>query len=783
MEETFKKPVQRTTYAEKVANNYKRCRDTMDYYIRLSRFNHDYMNDGDKKRDLISLYQIYNNQFPNKWFNFVTNPLNSTNDAYKNFPARIRKMNILRANIDRVIGEYNKRPFHYGVENRSEDAYNSYLEQKMQALYQNIYQNFINEAAAQGIDVQSQEVPPPEKLLADFDTNYTDALAEKAQKFISLITDDVDLIEKFVQMFKDYCISGTVVSFKEVFDGKLEYDRVSPVEFDHDASPNKIYFSDSEWCIQRQYWTAADVADRFYHELKEKDYKSIESHYNTRDIQSFADSLQGHVGSNRYVEVIRVAWASQKKVGIWSYIDPVTGTLEEEEVDDTFKVPEHLKVTSHLKWEWKNEYWLGYRVNSDLYFDIRPVPFNPFNGRNFSDEHSQNLSLLEMGIPYLILYIILNYRLELTIAKSKGKITLIDQNVIPSNEDWDEEKFIYYSEAMGWGVINRDQIGVDKSFNQYQVLDMSLFQNITQLTEIIEYVKRQWDEVTGMNEYRKGQMAASAGKAQTERGVFQGGIISDLLFFTYENFVKNEYQSLLDLSKYLNTDGIRRVFLNSDMKTQLLEIEAGEFAHADLGIFVTNSSIEQDRIRELKMYAQQSLANGGKLSMIADIVAAESMAEIKRLIKTAERMEIEQAETSADNEASRQQQIEEIRKEFENYKAMLETRRMHEEYDRKEDIEHIKGQYNQLSFTQTLDANNNGIPDANEVAKNQIQIEKDRGNMFTKMADIRSKEKIKEKELRDKEKDRKLKEKEIESRERIEETKAKTALKNKVVGE
>src|SRR5690606_15762096 len=108
----------------------------------------------------------------------------------------------------------------------------------------------------------------------------------------------------------------------------------------------------------------------------------------------------------------------------------------------------------------------------------------PYNGKNFSDDHAENISVLEIGLPFQIMYIIVTRALELTIAKSKGKIVLLDKNVIPTKDGWDEDKFFYYSEALGWGLIDRTKIGVDKSFNQYQVLDLTLFDSIQQLIEL-----------------------------------------------------------------------------------------------------------------------------------------------------------------------------------------------------------------------------------------------------------------------------------------------------------
>jgi hypothetical protein len=781
----MKKPIQRTSFAEKVANNFKLCRDTIDYYISNSDLRFGNIQ---SKSEVIDYYNVYNNKLPEKWFGFVTNPLSTENEAHKNFPARIRKMNILRTNIDLLLGEFLRRPFAYAVENKSEDAYNSYVEQRMQVIQQSIHSAFVNSLVEQGVELEGapEDVPLPEKAIEEFDGNYLDAVAVKAQKYLNIVKEDEGIYEKLVDMFKDYLIAGDTVSYKEIYNDKLNYHRVSPVNFDCDKSPHVKYYRKGEWAVHRQLWTASDVADRFYEELKEKDYKSMETSYNFQSLYTFAESLND-IAKTNYVEVIHCAYRSMKKVGILTYIDPITGETQKDEVEEGFVLPEEIKeeFEAKLKWVWRNQVWSGFRVNGDLYLDIKPLPFEdlPYNGRRFSDTHSENISILAIGVPYLVLYIILNYRLELTIAKSKGKIVLIDQNVIPRTKGWDEEKFIYYGEALGWGLINREQIGVDKGYNQYQVVDLSLYEYLKQLVESIEYVKQQWDDAIGINPQRKGQVAPSAGKGVTERATFQSSIISDIIFFTFESFIKNEYQDFLDYAKYTNLKGMRRLFLRDDFTNEMLNLEPEDFVHADLGIFVTNSSIEQERLDRLKMYAEQSLANGGKLSTVAKVVSAESMSKMRRVLETVERKEMEYAQGAAESEQAAVERLKEIEKEFDQFKAMLDVEKMHQEYDRKEAIEHIKGQYNQLSFTGTLDADNNGIPDAIEVQKNSTEIMKSKDKVQIEREKIRSNERTKEKEIKMKDKELAFKEKELKVKERIERFKGEIALKNPVAGE
>lgn len=240
-----------------------------------------------------------------------------------------------------------------------------------------------------------------------------------------------------------------------------------------------------------------------------------------------------------------------------------------------------------------------------------------------SDMHSQNVSVLEIGIPIQIMYIIVTYTLERTIARSKGKIVLLDQRVIPTHGDWNEEKFFYYSEALGYALIDRNQIGVDKSYNQYQVIDMSLFDSIKQLIELQLHYKQEWDDLIGISRQRKGQTYASDLVGVNERATFQSTVITDTIFNLFEEWVEKELQGILDLTKFLAIDGVYKVWNETDLGTQLLEIEPTEYVSADLGIMVQNSAETIAIKNKLEANAQGMLQQGVKPSTLLNVLKSD----------------------------------------------------------------------------------------------------------------------------------------------------------------
>ena len=77
----------------------------------------------------------------------------------------------------------------------------------------------------------------------------------------------------------------------------------------------------------------------------------------------------------------------------------------------------------------------------------------------YNERNSESISLIDRMKPFQYLYNIIYYRTELALAKSKGKVALMDISQIPSAEGWDVSKWMYYLESMGVMFINSREEG------------------------------------------------------------------------------------------------------------------------------------------------------------------------------------------------------------------------------------------------------------------------------------------------------------------------------------
>ena len=763
------KPVQRISYSEKVKNKNEWGKLNIDHYLKGANF-HSGNSTSDNKA---FIYELHNNIFPENWSRYVTNPFNSANPIYENQPAPIRRVNIGRPVIEKLLGEYIKRPFSWFVDKIGEGGYNNYTEKLGQTLTQNLQQHFINSLDPEvfkQIQAEKKEVPYPDKLKQEFDASYQDAEAIEAQKMLTLLMSDLSFFEKSRALWKDFVFAGEEYSFKYIQDDEIVYQKISPLDLYTIPSYNSPYIEDADFAVIRMIMSHSEILDKFYYEITEKELDSLESHSNTFQLSNFFNRLNNSPNSlsTDKLDIYYVCWKSQKRIGFLKWTDE-TGQEFEDLVAEGYSPNKELGET--VTWKWVSEVWEGYKLSNDVYLGIRPVPYQrnelhniskcklPVNGRRYSDTHAQNISIYEVMVEWIKLYVICTYRLERMIMKSKDKILLLDKAVIPDEAEWDEDKFFYYADTLGFALIDRSKIGVDRSFNQYTVLDMSLYQHIKEMIGVLEWIKKECYDTIGFSEQRLGEISTSATVTNTNNAIYASSVITEDLFVKHEEFIQRELQGLLDLSRLCYVDGKKSIYYTDDRRVELLNINPEVSSYEDLLIKVTNSSKQIEKLNQIKQSLQAMAQNGAKGSTLIEIIDSENVSKMKQVLKNIERMEQEQLEAQQLGEQEHQTQLQQMQAENTRLLQEFELLKLNTEYDRKEQLEYIQGDLDmnleqiKMSGQVNPDSNGNGVLDINEVQKRAI----DREKIFEDRRDRTSKDTIKQKELSLKEQELKMK--------------------------
>lgn len=723
------KPLQMISWADKQANDKRYYKDTADYFLRNGVSGRTSV-DGGAKGNLKTFYEVYNNQIPTAWFNHITDPLSATDPKHKNFPAKIRPTNILRTNIDQLLSEWMRRAFKYHTEALGEDGYNRFTEQLNQQIESNVTQHFLAAAGeqmlAQGAseeDVQKLDpasIPLPQEVKDRFQASYKDKIAIQAQKWLERAMQEYKIKRTLHKGFKDWLIGGEVGSYKGIHNGELIYKRLSPLYLNYDKSPDVDFVEDGDWATYTWYMTASDVVDMFYHDLDPTQMKRLEEMSATRSPAAFYSYLEGlYTGENlNKIPVQFVTWKGRQKVFYFEYTDPTTGKVEKDYADESEeKLLRAQYPDAVIKEEWTTIVEETWRIGEDIYLRMQPVQAQrnsmnnisrtklPINARKYSDTHAANISIVQIGIPYLIMYMIVTRTLELTIAKSKGKILMMDNNAIPRTKGWTEERFFYYSEALGYGLLDRNQIGVDKSWNQYHVVDMTLYDSIEQLINLQHHFKQEWDDALGFTAARKGQTYAEDSGVKVQQAAFQSSVITDMIFIGFDEFVERELQGLIDLSKFTNIDGVRAMY-NSDMvRDSILEVDPNEYTNADLGVFIVDGLEDSKVMDAMKAEVGNMIQNGIRLSTVLEVLQEGNISGLRMKLKNIEAIEDQLLQQEQKTEADAQAAADQRKETFMEYEKVLEEQLINAEYDRKEDLEDIKGEFNTLAASNLKTSN------------------------------------------------------------------------------
>lgn len=650
-------PKQRIPLSQK---NEKWGKECVDAFINLSKFGLS-----ERRSYLKSLYDYYNGVIDEEDYNYVLKPYGKTRS---NFPSKLRNYNIIKPIVDLLLGEKSKRPLEYTVTVQNEDSISLKEEALQQTLLSNLRMNFLKELSKnQQLDVPVEEVPLPKQIAEEFNRSYVDSRAIKGQAGLNYIMYYNEIYDKLQKQWFHFLISGECYSHKGVRRNEPFYDVINPLDVDYDKDPDIDFVEDGDWAIIRRFAHASTIIDAYGEDLSEAQILELENPKHTAAeayllYRAEATGSDDNIYRNRLIEVVIVYWKSRKKIGFVTYTDPNTGSEEMFEVEESYRLPIELReLGAKIEWQWVNEVWQGTRIDRDIYINIEPIPNQrisldnpsicklPINGRKYSDINSQNISLVSQGIPYQLNYNIYKYRLELAIARSKDIIAQFDINMIPKN--WDMDKFMYFVEGTGIAWVDYAKEGVTLNPQHQSVLDMSI-KTISQYLTLLEAIRVEWEQLSGVTRQRQGQMGVTEGKATSQQSIVQSSHITEDLFRKFAHFEQRELQGLIDYSKAAWINGKKAMYVMPDGSMDQLDIDPIVHMESEYGIFVSDAGKDIEKKQKLENLALSMVQNGAKMSTVIDVFSLDSFPQIKDKILAAEKAEEElrQAQEKATQE-------------------------------------------------------------------------------------------------------------------------------------
>ena len=638
------------------------------------------VNGHDRKERMSVAYELYNGNFDEKDFKHVTDPF-KVGDS---FPAKMQNYNIIRPKVDLLIGEESKRPFNFRIIQTNEDAISA-----VQEKFKQLYIEYLMQYIQSGVEDEEYLL----QIQKHMKMNYKNNAENTAQHLLSYLKERLMLINEFLKGWKDGLIAGEEIYYVGIVNGDPYLERVNPLYCDYDRDPELEFIHDSSWFKREFRMDASTAYDRWFDKLEEADLDKIlklteggsaastSMSKSSNDPQSrgiiFTEKIPSDHGDTEIrdeLTVHHVVWTSYKKVGFLT-VEDEEGNSEVVPVSEEYDKQEG----DQIEWEWISEIWEGYRIGKDIYVGIQPVEYQhqsleslyenkiPFTGVIYSNTNSRGKSLVEIMKPLQYMYLVLWYRLDIMLARDKGKVLVMDPTQIPKSMGIGVDKWMHYLSALGvvfvnpyeegWDIPGREG-GKQAQFNQIASQDLSMANIIVDYINLMDKVEDMIGEISGVSKARQGQIHHAELVGNVERQVIQSSHITEPLFWKHNQAKRVCLNMLLDVAKYAYSVNNKKKlgFILPDTSRAFIDITS-EFLNADMDVFVTDSTKETGDLEKLRSLVGPAMQSGASLYEAAEIVTSDNIAYIKNKLKEIDekRQEMEMQQQQMQQEVQQQQ--------------------------------------------------------------------------------------------------------------------------------
>lgn len=773
--------------------------------------------------ELQTYYNLYNSIFDEKDFKSITNPFK----VEDGFPATPHDFNIIRPKVDLLIGEETKRPLNFRVIRTSQEATSEMQEKEKQMILQYIEAAITarmspEEAQQFQEQLQSGEIMPPEQIAKYMDKDYKDIVENTAYHSLTYLREKLDLDNEFIKGWKDGLISGREIYYVGVLNAEPYAERVNPICFSYDKSPDLEFIEDGSWCCRKMRMPITEVYDRYYDKLEEKDLDKLEEMIGSTPGRNLGDRSPVDIGiqlriydnpifegsGKSLVNVWHCCWKSFKKIFYVTTTDDA-GQPQINIVDETYQ-PVGNEVS--IEPDWIIEVWEGYRAGNDLYFGIQPIEYQhvsidnpnsqklPYCGAIYSNTNSKPRSLVSILKPLQYMYIVLWYRLELAIARDKGKVVNMDITQIPKSMNISPAKWMHYLSSVGvnfinpyeegWNIPGREG-GKPAQFNQITALDLTMSNVIAEYIQLMDKIEELAGTISGITQQREGAVSSSEMVGNVERSVIQSSHITEPLFWVHNQCKRRVLNMLLNTAKgaWEETGKQKLQYIFDNGERAFLDITT-KFYYEDMDVFVSDTSKDLENIQKLQQLIQPAMQNGASLLEAAEILTNDNFNIIKQKLKDMQTRQEQMQQQQQEAEAQQQQQLQQMQNEAKQQELMLQEAQMdlqRYQIDQDNQTKIAVAQINAYRGTEELDQDQNGIPDPVELGKQALEQQKINQEAYNKRYEAKQKREIEDQKIQ-LEKDKMKHETELQKAKdnaayEREKLKARTALKNKTSGE
>lgn len=379
-----------------------------------------------------------------------------------------------------------------------------------------------------------------------------------------------------------------------------------------------------------------------------------------------------------------------------------------------------------------------------VYIDVKPVEyqftdaFNPFKPKipvvgcdGF--EPSMNvgkLSLVDKTKAYQVLYNSCMNEIDKFMKDEIGLFYVMDQKLIPKNSidgSWGKNnwaKFILTAKEMQLAPVDSSTTNTEGGQVMQQPGVINLLKNpqFQSRVQLASFFEQSLFKIIGVSPQRMGNISSQETATGINQAINNSYSQTEMYFLNHTNLMKELKEVILDAEKYMESKKpISRVqYINSDEENIMFELDTDDLLLRRYNIFLTSNPDSQRVLETLRQLAIQNNTSGASILDLATIIESNNIRDIKDVLAVS----VENLQRREQEKAQREQEMLQQQLQAQAAEKEAERRFLAEEKQKDRIARMYEADVRATGMSRNSDLDQSGIPDALEVARFNLDQEK-----------------------------------------------------------
>ncbi len=593
-------------------------------------------------------YNIFNGIINKDQFEYVTDTYSNSN------PARLVNYPILKKVIDLLVGEWLATPMdQYTVDLINKDAVARQFDKKVNLVFEKLIKPYRKEiekiAQIDLADHMGMEIPDNLDVLDR--NNYRENTAEVIYNGLLDLSNKYDFKQQFKQGLYDFAITGKQFFKVDIVGRDPQIRRVDPRNIIFDVHAGEEDISKAEWVAEQRYMSISEILHEYRQDLskddklKIKELRQASENHIAQNFSEYGRWYKFNQGYLSHIRVVTLEWKAIKTVKVKESPNKYNPDYPHYKfLPDDYKPKKNEKIVNYDV----IEVWESTKIGHEVITKSRPIE-NIVRREEYGYQDAplsyvgciqhnidgRTISFVDMMKQIAILYDITMYNIELVMQRSAGKAVVYDTSQIPAGLEL--EDVIYQAKNHGFIWINSAQEGnqFKNSFNQFQSIDFTMSNSLTQLINLKMMLEQSIEILTGINQARMGGQNMSALVGTTESKIIQSSYITQNFYQSHVRSIEACLTRVADLFKKAWAGEKKFIFALGDKGTKFIELLADEdLSLNDYSIYIKNS-IKDQQTKQSIIGLSEAALRGGQINFVdlIKVLNADTAKETERILQ------------------------------------------------------------------------------------------------------------------------------------------------------